>query len=406
MGEMTTIQRSPAQGGGRVVRSALVGFWQYAAIPLPLRILSLTLAVLLFIPEAIIRVSGQFAMPIGNSLVMPSGVVGFAMPVLTLLIFAVLLWRPPLGTVLLLAVGVVGLAIGQGGRYLTSLACLTGFVLFACGLRMVGVFVAAGLCWIVIVTLVPPGLGDWGTVMHLLVALVSGAIGWSMRLLSQRHRMVHRELAVQEERLQAELRAERERIADELHDVIAHEISIIAMQARVLERTDDPDERARAQSAISRGAAQALADTRRVLHLIHRTPEAVDPAPPDLSGTIASLAEKLRLLGSTVEVTEMQLPPLARSIETTLVRMANESVTNIVKHSSAPRAVIITLTAANGMITVVFASRGGPVPAKAKGASSGFGLARLQERAIRLGGTFSARQIGEYWTARMTLPQR
>lgn len=370
----------------------LVGFWQFAPFSSGARTLILAITIIFLCIETYWRLKGD----------LPNGFRGFAMPVLTFVLIVVLLWHPPSGAIGLAVSGFAGLAIGQGGRYLTAVVVVAGLVVFACGIKMAVAYCGAALAWVAIVTAWPPGLGEWGTIGHLLAFLMSVTLGWSIRRVVQRNRELHRELAAGDERLQAELRAERSRIADELHDIIAHDISVVAMHARVLERTQDPDIRARSQQAIAEAAGQALADTRRVLHLIHRTPENAAAEPADLRGTLEALAQQLRDLGHEVELTVDHGTPLARSIETALVHAAREATTNVLKHAPGAPRIRISLTSHRDTITLEVANDA--VASRDPGAP-GYGLARLGERAELLGGRFAGGPEGGLWVARMTLPQ-
>ncbi|MBO3662965.1 sensor histidine kinase [Microbacterium stercoris] len=370
-----------------------VGFWEFTPFSRDARVTILGITLVLFAIEAALRLAD----------LLPNGARGFAMPLLATALVAVTLWHPPSGAIGLMLLGFGGVAIGQGGRFLSGMVLTAGLIVFACGLKMVAAFLAATLVWVAIVTAWPPGLGDWGTLGHLLALVLSVAVGAAIRGMVRRNRELSREIAAGDERLQAELRAERVRIADELHDIIAHDISVVTMHARVLERTQDPEVRQRSQQAIAHAAGQALADTRRVLQLIHREPDPVTTEPADLRATLERLAEQLRSAGDEVDLAVDAVPALARSIETTLVHAARESVTNVIKHTVGPgRQVRISLAADRDTVTLCVQNAG---QAKAPVASSGYGLARLRERAELLGGTFTGGFESGSWVVRMSLPQ-
>ena len=97
------------------------------------------------------------------------------------------------------------------------------------------------------------------------------------------------------------------------------------------------------------------------------------------------------------------MPALARSIETTLVHAARESVTNIIKHTVGPgRKVRISLAAERDTVTLCVQNVG---QSRGPAISSGYGLARLRERAELLGGTFTGGFESGSWVVRMSLPQ-
>jgi signal transduction histidine kinase len=76
------------------------------------------------------------------------------------------------------------------------------------------------------------------------------------------------QLEVSEREVAEQLKHERDLIADELHDIVAHEITIVALHAAVLDRTEDMQTRSQSQTAIREAAVQALTDIRRVLGMV------------------------------------------------------------------------------------------------------------------------------------------
>lgn len=377
----------------RPTSARLTGFWQFAPFTPGARIVILGVIGVMFAVEAYLRLVGD----------LPGGVRGFAMPVTATALVGLTLWHPPTGAIGFALLCIAGIAVDQPGRALSAVVLTSGLIVFACGLKMVAAYLAAALAWVAIVSAWPPGLGQWGTLFHLLALLLSVILGWGIRLVVLRNRELRREVAEGDERLQAELRAERSRIADELHDIIAHEISVVAMHAAVLRRTTDPEVRARSEEVIADAARQALADTRRVLQVIHRAPDAGLAEDTSIRSTLDALAAQLLAYGDDAEVRVDELPPLARSIETALIHAARESVTNVMKHTTGPgRTVRLALTAHHQTVTLTVSNVG---QAAQTTTSSGYGLARLRERTELLGGTFTAGYESGSWVTRTTLPQ-
>ena len=319
-----------------------------------------------------------------------------------------MLWRPPVAAVFLASAGLVAVAIDEGGGYLTALTASVGLVVYCCARSFAVAFSSVVVAWIVVFVALPPGLPRGGVVTLFVIGLLSAAVGFSLRAMVRRNGALRDALDTHDERLDEELRAERGRIADELHDIIAHDITIVAMHARVLQQTSDPEVRSVSERAISKAAGQALADTRRVLNLIHGQqgdPTAAVTGAPGIRSILAQLADQLRALGDTVSISTADGPELAKSIDATLVRMARESVTNIVKHGASPRTVHFALVFSRG--TVDLRIENSPYSgAPASHGHPGYGLARLHERAELLGGSFRAGEDGTGWVARMSLPQR
>lgn len=317
-------------------------------------------------------------------------------------------WRPPVGAIAILLAGVLAVAVGEQGEYLTVLTMSAGVVFFTCTGAFSFVHAVAAVVWIVVIATTPPGLDTAGLSALFVIGLLSATVGRGLRRVVLRNWALHSDLEAHEAHLDEALKAERDRIADELHDVIAHDISIAVMHARVLERTDDPDTRASSQRAIVTASAQALTDTRRVLQLIHGRPESIagaDAETRDFRAEVEALAQKLRELGDDVEVSLRGDAHTAGIIGLTLSRAAREAVTNVVKHSVAPRRVRISvaLSRETAVLEVVNEPH---VPAAASPPGTAFGLARIRERVEVLGGQFAAGPHAGAWRVRVSLPTR
>lgn len=374
---------------------SFAGFWEYIPLARAARIVLLVVVLAASVLDAELRLTGELA----------GSWQDFAASVLVTACLLLMLWRPPAASLALIVAGFPAALLGQGGGYVTALTASVGLIVYACSTAFALLHGAAAVAWIIAIAAMPPGLHSGGVITLFVIALVSAAVGRCIRLVVLRNRTLLRELDSRDARLQAELRAERSRIADELHDVIAHDIAIVAMHARVLERSDDPEVRTVSQRAITEASGQALADTRRILHLIHGTTDVTPRDLTDVRASIAGLADELRALGDDVEVSLADGPPLARSIESALGAFAREAATNIVKHAGTPRQVSFRLSFSRDAVTLRITNTpfrtGAPVLP-----SSGFGLARLRERAALLGGSFTAGVEDGVWAVRMTLPQR
>lgn len=252
---------------------------------------------------------------------------------------------------------------------------------------------------------------DWiaGGITHVfLLAAISGigvAIGAQRASVAALHDQIasaDREAARRSEQARA---TERARIAREMHDVLAHRISLIAMHAGALSyREDLPREQVREIAGLLRdNADQAILELRAVLGVLRGTEEPSQPRTPqpDLSG-LQALAEELRAGGTEValDVAETGAPPVARghldvdavpsAISRAAYRIVQEGLTNARKHAPGmPVGVHVRGTPSGGLdIQVVNAAA--PYRADAPAApSSGMGLLGLTERAQLSGGRLS-----------------
>jgi signal transduction histidine kinase len=279
---------------------------------------------------------------------------------------------------------------------------------------LVVVFAAAGmrhprpvLWWMWALTLLPwwlqatrasPGLGvlTVGTVVFTAVALAADAFGG-------RHR-VRLELAGAAERAEVEagrraVLEERARIARELHDVVAHHLSLIAVRAEAAPyRLDRLAGDARTEFGELGGTArEALTEMRRLLGVL-RTGEAAEQAPQPGLGDLPGLVDAARSAGLSVEFSRRgPLDELPAAVGVCAYRIAQESLSNAGRH--APGAAIsmivdveppvVRLKICNGPPTA--ARNGAAVPTPAvNDHRHGHGLAGMRERVTLLGGTFSA----------------
>jgi signal transduction histidine kinase len=241
-----------------------------------------------------------------------------------------------------------------------------------------------------------------------LVTIIAWLIGNSIRQAQARAELVRAQAAVQT------AMAERLRIARELHDIVAHSIGIIAIQAGAGRRVFDarPDEArdalATIEATIEATSRETLSGLRRMVKgLRNADPEAgpgqapLDPA-PGLAG-IDRLAAMTLDAGVQVDVDwHGSREPLPADIDASAFRIIQEAVTNVVRHASTGQCqVCIGRQDGQLSIEVTDSGRGGSV------AGTGYGITGMRERATLLGGDFSAgpRPGGGFRvTARLPLP--
>jgi signal transduction histidine kinase len=190
---------------------------------------------------------------------------------------------------------------------------------------------------------------------------------------------------------QAQL-AERARIAREMHDVLAHKVSLIALHAGALEVNPDAGAaRVEEVSGVIRvTAGQALEELRAVLGLLRDGDGAADDlAPPPQLADIARLVESSRAAGLDVSY-RAEVAALPDGIARAAYRVVQEALTNVHKHApGAPTSVTLTGDEGTGVTVTV---ENGPPPAPAAPAlpGSGAGLVGLGERVRLLGGRLDA----------------
>lgn len=198
------------------------------------------------------------------------------------------------------------------------------------------------------------------------------------------------------------LQQERERIADELHNVVAHDLTVVAMHARALEFSLSPAERRRSLRAISASASESLQGIRRMLHIVHDD-EPTTPAAENITTHLRTLADTLEALGTAVVLNAPNRPMMSADVTAALRHIANECVTNILRHApGAPEVHIdLTFTPLAVELTVWNAPSsddGVPPPHP-----HGTGLGRITTQAERLGGTATAGPEDGGWSVHVTL---
>ncbi|MFE1342873.1 sensor histidine kinase [Streptomyces sp. NPDC058733] len=180
---------------------------------------------------------------------------------------------------------------------------------------------------------------------------------------------------------------ERLRIARELHDVLAHSISVINVQAGVgLALLDtDPEQARQALTTIKAQSKEALGEVRQVLDTL-RAPGDAPRAPAPGLDRLPELVEQAARTGLTVDV-DGTAPPLAPGTDLAAFRIVQEALTNVVRHSQSRHARV--RLGHDGRALRLRIDDDGPASGADAG-GSGNGLAGMRERAAALGGTIEA----------------
>ncbi|MDO8106839.1 histidine kinase [Isoptericola sp. b441] len=245
-----------------------------------------------------------------------------------------------------------------------------------------------------------------GVVMLTLLAV---AIGTSVRNTRQHLAdLVERANALARDRdRQAELAraTERSRIAREMHDVVAHSLSVmITLADGAGAALDRAPERSRAALAeLSSTGRSALADMRRVLGAL-----AEDGAPMEPTGhgeDLGALVERFRTAGLPVHADGLGLaPPTDTGLRLALYRVVQEALTNVLRHAPGTARVDLTVRHHPESWEVEVRDHGGVVPVTDAG-GAGLGLIGMRERAEVLGGAVEAGPWEHGWRVHVTIPE-
>lgn len=207
---------------------------------------------------------------------------------------------------------------------------------------------------------------------------------------AMRHRRL-REAQLEREKAEAEaaIAEERARIARELHDVVAHAISVIVLQARGGRRllATEPAEARQALDAIERTASQALDEMRRLLGLLRESDAELALAPQPTLARLDVLVGQVRDAGLPVELAfegePRELPP---GIELSAYRIVQEALTNALKHAG-PATARVTVRYGGDELELEVADDGAGT---GDGGGGGQGLAGIRERVAVFGGEVEA----------------
>lgn len=307
----------------------------------------------------------------------------------------------------LLSTAVVTLGLVLCNRYAGEPFSATSVLTFTVGffsiggMRRRGLSVAALLAGFVLSV---PAVHPLTFNTYLAVTLSSIGVPWLLGLLWLRHRSAQREQLARREAAAAAVAAERLRLAQDLHDVVSHNVGMIAVQAGaadvLLEK--DPLGSREALHAIEDGARKTLLELRRLLGLLRHD----DPDPRTRPTTLAELPRLVEPVGRTgVEValeTRGTPVPLSRDVEVTAYRIVQEALTNVVAHAGPCRAVV-TLNYLPDDLEVEITDNGVPHEGST---GSGYGLTGVRERVASLGGTVTAgARPGGGFTVRAQLPR-
>src|SRR5215472_3312020 len=180
--------------------------------------------------------------------------------------------------------------------------------------------------------------------------------------------------------------AERARIARELHDVIAHNVSVMVVQADGASYAlrSEPD-----RTAISQTGRQALAEMRRLLGILRSDDQQADLAPVPGLDQLRELLDQARRAGMSVSLTlEGAARPLPEGAELAAYRVVQESLTNTRKHGGLAAAAAVTLRYEPDALVLEVTDDG--LGAAAIGDGPGHGLTGMRERIEMYGGTVQA----------------
>ncbi len=248
--------------------------------------------------------------------------------------------------------------------------------------------------------------GDWraaAVAVALAFAFLITPIWWALSV------RTHAEMAATERDRAGALRAvaerdrraavaeERNRMARDLHDVIAGHLSAIAIQSEAAATATDPAVVAEILRSVRENSVGALAEMRTMIGLLSSDTAPADTLAPRRLAQLPGLVESARAAGSEIRVNH-DPARLPAAIDHAAYRIVQEALTNAIKHAPN-RPIELDIHTRGDRLTVTVRNRAPGAPGR-----PGQGLLNMRERAERLGGSFSAGPAGPDWQVRAVLP--
>ncbi|SDB85081.1 Signal transduction histidine kinase [Raineyella antarctica] len=322
-------------------------------------------------------------------------------------------WRTTAAVLAFIPTLVVALTTGDSSVVLLSGAAVVGLAPITTRLPVTLATWLLFLGWAVLAAVLKGSA--WRDIFWLamLVFFLSSVLGTAVRrfqvqLSHDRRRLL--ELQEENRRIRED---ERAALARELHDVVAHELSLISLQITSRSRTDDPAELHRVLDSVRQATHSALYELRLLVGVLRED----DPGDDSDLGHLNDDTSVLRAVeGLTARLDELgfdarfvvspEVDGLPSTLTRTLIRIMQESCTNIVKHAPSgctcrgevrlgPRSVLLTVRNPLGRVAGREDLNDGP---------TGWGLRGIAERVDLLGGQLRAGQEGSDWLVRAELP--
>ncbi|MER6564074.1 histidine kinase [Streptomyces sp. NPDC001027] len=311
-------------------------------------------------------------------------------------------WPLPVALVTV-ASGLTLMALAPGSAMAPAAGLVALYTLAVLGSRRtawtVGVAAAAAIAGVHAATHAESLVGG-SALVQFDFAIAATALGRAVRNrrdhLAEARARVERAESMQEEEARRRVTEERVRIARDLHDVVAHHITLVNAQAGVAHHLmrRNPDQAFEALAHIKENSRAALDELRATVGLLRQPDDAPGTrAPIPRLADLDALAGGLRAGGLAVHLSRTGTPaPQAPATELTAYRIVQEALTNTHKHASATRATVHLDYGPHTLrVTVTDDGRpGGGRPGGAPAGSGGHGLIGMRERAAAIGGTVTA----------------
>jgi signal transduction histidine kinase len=198
---------------------------------------------------------------------------------------------------------------------------------------------------------------------------------------------------------------ERVRIAQELHDIVAHNVSLMVVEAQALGATIQDQRVTEGTDAIADLGRQAMVEMHTTLRLLRADGDAPELSPQPGLAQLERLLEQLRRAGLEVALTvEGQPRRLAQGIDLSAFRIIQEALTNVVKHANGASTNVTLAYREQGIELTVIDTEDEVRAMLVQEPSDGHGVIGMRERAALFGGTLSTESVPGGFKVRATLP--
>ncbi len=248
------------------------------------------------------------------------------------------------------------------------------------------------------------------------IAALSFALTRSIFVLRERNAFALKEMEAANERSRQALEAERKNIARDLHDIVAHDITVVAMQSKAAKFANDGQKALDAIDVIAKLSTETLHDLRLMLNVLRTDGTMTDP---NLAGGdkpaattvyavqgVELFSERLREANFAVNShTEEKISDLPRSAQTALYRVMQEATTNVIKHGRPGGECSISLVAIGNEAILEITNQVENSRSKVTSLPyGGSGLIGMADRMRAFGGEFDTKELSGRWILRASIP--
>jgi signal transduction histidine kinase len=239
-----------------------------------------------------------------------------------------------------------------------------------------------------------------GFAVSFFAALATLGLSWTLGLLWRtwdNARQSRRDQLAAEQSMIVE--QERNRIARDMHDVVAHSLAVVIAQADGARYAGDKQATDAALATISSAAREALADVRLLLGQLRHSQDA---GPQPLLADLDRLVEQLRSSGLVVAVGQRGVTaPLPAARELAIYRIVQEALTNALRHGDTEEEVLVTIEWGPDAASLTISNA---LRLPAKEPRPGHGMTGMRERALLVGGELDAGAEGDHWVVTARIP--